>query len=199
MHLAGDISPSDEVLMAKVCQGDRDSLRILHDRYRELVHTIALSVCRQPCDAEAVLVSVFWEIWEKPDRWNPDRGSMRTFLLLLSRSRARDLMRSESIHISKLKEFHEDLTQRKYAEQASKDPSQQVCQTQQAARVRLVCEILSSETAEVVQMAFFDGLTHPEIAEKLKLPLGTVKTRIRRGLSQLREHVQAKQEDWFVP
>ncbi len=86
---------TDEQLFEQIRASDKLGLQELHDRYRNLVYTVAFRVCGQSCDAEAVLVTVFWEIWKNPTRWNPQRGPARTYLLLLTRSRARDLMRSE--------------------------------------------------------------------------------------------------------
>lgn len=189
---------SDEQLMERIAGGDQASLRWFHDRYRDLVFTVAYRVCGQECDAETVLVTVFWEIWKNPSSWNPQRGSVRTFLVLLARSRALDLMRSEWGRAKVQRETGEDLSFIRNQRNTELNPSDQFAMKNRAKRLREATQALSADMREVLDMAFFDGLTHGEIADRLKIPLGTVKTRIRRGLVQLREHLVTTKDDWLI-
>lgn len=189
---------SDEQLIERIGRGDQASLRFFHDRYRDLVFTVALRVCGQECDAETVLVTVFWEIWKNPSSWNPQRGSARTYLLLLARSRALDLMRSEWGRAKVQREAGEELSFIHSQRSAEPDPSDQFASKSQTAGLREATQTLSPDMREALDMAFFDGLTHGEIADRLEIPLGTVKTRIRRGLVQLREHLAKTKDDWFI-
>ncbi|TWT66091.1 ECF RNA polymerase sigma factor SigK [Allorhodopirellula solitaria] len=189
---------SDEQLIERIECGDQASLRCFHDRYRDLVFTVAYRVCGQECDAETVLVTVFWEIWKNPSRWNPRRGPVRTYLLVLARSRAQDLMRSEWGRAKVQREAGEELSFIRSRRNTQQDPSDQFAAKNRAARLREATQILPADMREVLDMAFFDGLTHEEIADRLDIPLGTVKTRIRRGLVQLREHLATTKDDWLI-
>lgn len=189
---------SDEQLISGIQCGDQACLRGFHDRYRDLVFTVALRVCGQECDAETVLVTVFWEIWKNPLSWNPQRGSARTYLLVLARSRALDLMRSEWGRVKVQREAGEELSFIRSQRNTEPDPSEQFASKSRANGLREATQTLSAEMREALDMAFFDGLTHGEIAGRLEIPLGTVKTRIRRGLVQLRAHLAKTKDDWLI-
>ncbi|MDA8745922.1 sigma-70 family RNA polymerase sigma factor [Rubripirellula amarantea] len=193
-----DPTATDEDLMLGICGGDRASFRELYDRHRSLVYTVALRVCGQECNAETVTVTVFWEIWKKPTSWNPERGPIRTYLLLLARSRARDLLRSEARHSVENRGLAEELTHHRTQLQDTVDPALKLQNSQRARQLRAVAQELPADIREVLDLAFFGGLTHLGIAEELGVPLGTVKSRIRRGLSQMRERLTALSEDWLT-
>ncbi len=188
----------DEELILRIGQGDRAAMKIFHDRYRDLVFTIALRVCRQHCDAETVVVTVFWEVWKKPTLWNPQRGTARTYLLLLSRSRARDLMRSEVSRSQGQRNAQQELMSVRRERQDDLDPADPISDTGWAARLGESMGSLPDELREAIGLAFLSGYTHVEIAGQLGLPLGTVKTRIRRGLKRMRELLTASEDDWSI-
>ncbi|TWU46157.1 ECF RNA polymerase sigma factor SigK [Rubripirellula tenax] len=192
-------NPDDERLIELIGAGDKASLQRFHDRYRDLVFTVAYRVCGQECDAETVLVTVFWQIWKNPSAWNPQRGSVRTYLLLLTRSRARDLMRSENGRASSERRATEERSLQHARDQTQLDPSEQVADKMMGNRLRAATATLPDEVRQALDLAFFDGLTHTEIADRLDIPLGTVKTRIRRGLAELRERLAATKNDWSNP
>ncbi|TWU46645.1 sigma-70 family RNA polymerase sigma factor [Rubripirellula reticaptiva] len=189
---------TDEQLIAQVRAGDKSSLQAFHDRYRNLVFTVAHRVCGQECDAETVLVTVFWEIWRNPSAWNPQRGSARTYLLLLTRSRARDLMRSERGRATAQRTAGEELSLQKNRSETELDPSEQLFDKNRSMRLREATQTLPDDVREALDLAFFAGLTHVDISIRLGIPLGTVKTRIRRGLVQLRERLTATKDDWLI-
>jgi RNA polymerase sigma-70 factor (ECF subfamily) len=164
-------------LLALVRQGDQAALARLFELYSKLVYSVALRVLRDPAAAEDILQEIFMQIWNTPTSFDAARGNFGGWLVILSRHRAIDLLRkrrpSDSIEDIQLASSH--------------DLGQETERNLLLWRVRLVLEELPPEQRKVLDLAFFDGLTHTEIAERTGDPLGTVKTRIRLALKALRE------------
>lgn len=178
--------PTDSTLMDRVAHGDRAALAEVYDRYAAIVYAVCLRVLRQPADAEAAVSDVFLEIWRKPSGFDGARGSCRTYLVTLARSRSIDRLRSAATRRGKTAEAQESGASATGNDASAPDPSAAVESSEQRSAVRLAVRQLSNEQREVLMRSFFDGLTHKQIAEQLGLPLGTVKTRIRSGLKTLR-------------
>lgn len=155
----------------------------MYDRYGGLIFTLALRMLRNRGDAEELVSDVFLEIWRRAGRYDESRGAPITYLVTLSRSRAIDRQRS-AVSRSRGQESS-DIGSDPVS--ASPDPSAAAVLEENAKRVRSAMEALEELQREVVELAFFDGLTHTQIAEKLNKPLGTVKTYIRQGLIRLRD------------
>jgi RNA polymerase sigma-70 factor (ECF subfamily) len=133
------------------------------------------------------LSQVFWEIWDKAQRFNPERGSPRTYILTLARSRALDRIRAQSLQVRK---EHEAARQRQWElldRQAELNPSESTIGAEDRQLVRAAIKELSREQQQVLHLAYFEGLTHQQMSERLNMPLGTVKTNVRRGLTVLRQ------------
>lgn len=149
----------------------------------------AFAVClRILCDqqaAEDVLSEVFWEIWQNPERYDSSRSSPQTYILLIARSRAIDRLRSlgrkGSLVVDNLAP---------YLESNSVDPigspEDKISTKEESQLVRTALGRLNVTEREVLELSFFEGLSHQQIADRLQSPLGTVKSRIRQGLSHLR-------------
>ena len=178
--------PSDLELIKRISLGSEEAMRQFHDRHRNYIYTVAMRVCGQEADAEAILVTVLWQIWKKPDQWNPDRGSLRTFLLLLTRSRARDLMRSETKRRKNRQEAEDELSRRIVSRESDLSPLEHAATQGQSEVLSEAFARLPVEIRESLDLAYYGGMTHVQIASELDLPLGTVKTRIRRGLNRLK-------------
>lgn len=142
------LCPTDEQLLRQIQAGDRSGLNQFHDRYRDLVFTVALRVCGQECDAEAVLVTVFWEIWKNPSNWNPERGSARTYLLLLTRSRARDLMRSEASRTTAHRKASEEIAFQQERHTIGSEPAESLADSDQSKQLREIAAALPPEMRE---------------------------------------------------
>lgn len=153
----------------------------LYDRYSRVVYSVALRVLRDPAAAEDVLQEVFLGVWRQPESFASNRGSLGGWLAVVARNRAIDALRrrrpSESVDEVLL------ASPCNIAEEAERNTMMQ--------RARTVIVGLPSEQRKLLHMAFFDGLTHSEIAEITGDPLGTVKTRIRSALLTLRKELQA--------
>lgn len=167
----------DSSLIARLRAGDENAMADLYDRYSGVVYGVALRVLGDTMAAEDVLQEVFLQLWRKPQSFDARRGRLAPWLAVIARNRAIDLLRKrpreeeiEELPISTGINLEDAAAQRQAAE-----------------KVRRVLDGLPSEQRTTLEMAFFEGMTHTEIAGKTGEPLGTVKTRIRSALLALRK------------
>ncbi|MCA9235301.1 MAG: sigma-70 family RNA polymerase sigma factor [Planctomycetales bacterium] len=185
---------TDEVLLQQVAGGDRRALEQLYDRYEDLTYAIAMRVLRNGADAEDTVVEVFWELWRARERFDARRGRCRTYLTMLARSRAIDRLRRRQAR----PELHGTAAEAPppLAEVASPGPApdQTVRCSETKAEVAAALAGLRTDERAALELSFYAGLTHQEIAQRLDKPLGTVKSHIRRGLMSLRNALGGLQE-----
>jgi RNA polymerase sigma-70 factor, ECF subfamily len=169
-------SQDDAALLALVQRGDEYAMVTLYDRYSKVVYSVALRVLRDPASAEDILQEVFMQIWRNPASFIATRGSLGGWLAVVSRNRSIDALRrkrpTESVDDMALASNYN------LANEAERNNMME--------KARGVIHKLPVEQRKTLEMAFFDGLTHSEIAEMTGDPLGTVKTRIRSALTTLR-------------
>jgi RNA polymerase sigma-70 factor, ECF subfamily len=180
MGLVNSPTPSgqdDATLLALVERGDEYAMAALFDRYSKIVYSVALRVLRDPASAEDVLQEVFMQIWRSPERFVASRGSLGGWLAVVTRNRSIDLLRRK-----KPSEPVDDMVMASNYNLANEAERNSLMEKAKAVIVQL-----PMEQRKTLEMAFFDGLTHSEIAEMTGDPLGTVKTRIRSALSSLRK------------
>ncbi len=174
-------SEDDATLLALVQRGDEQAMASLFDRYSKVVYSVALRVLRDPASAEDVLQEIFMQIWRNPESFIATRGSLGGWLAVVSRNRSIDALRrkrpSDSIDDVSL------AAPCNLADEAERNIMIE--------RARTHIHVLPAEQRKTLEMAFFDGLTHSEIAEMTGDPLGTVKTRIRSALLTLRKAFQS--------
>ena len=153
----------------------------LFDRYSKVVYSVALRVLRDPASAEDVLQEIFMQIWRNPDGFIATRGSLGGWLAVVSRNRSIDVLRRKH----PADQVDEMILPSAYnlADEAERNNMME--------KARVVIHHLPPEQRKTLEMAFFDGLTHSEIAEMTGDPLGTVKTRIRSALLTLRKAFKA--------
>jgi RNA polymerase sigma-70 factor, ECF subfamily len=167
----------DAALLALVQRGNESAMAALFDRYSKVVYSVALRVLRDPAAAEDVLQEVFMQIWRNPESFIATRGSLGGWLAVVSRNRSIDGLRrkrpTESVEDIALASNYN------LADEAERNNLME--------KARGVIVTLPMEQRKTLEMAFFDGLTHSEIAEMTGDPLGTVKTRIRSALTTLRK------------
>jgi RNA polymerase sigma-70 factor (ECF subfamily) len=171
----------DSSLLALVQTGNEHAMASLYDRYSKLVYSVALRVLRDPPAAEDVLQEVFMQIWRNPDSFTAARGSLGGWLAIVSRNRSIDTLRRKRPTTNV-----DDIALASPYNLASEAESNSLMEL-----ARSVIHKLPAEQRKTLEMAFFDGLTHSEIAEMTGDPLGTVKTRIRSGLLTLRKAFQS--------
>ena len=174
-------SMEDGTLLALVGQGDESAMAALFDRYSRVVYSVALRVLRDPSAAEDVLQEVFLQVWRKPDTMVVNRVTMCGWLAVVARNRSIDMLRRQ-----KPSESVEEVVLPSRADVAGDAERSSMME-----RARAVMGRMPVEQRKTLEMAFFDGLTHSEIADTTGDPLGTVKTRIRTALLLLRKAMTA--------
>jgi RNA polymerase sigma-70 factor (ECF subfamily) len=172
----------------RMARGDANGLTALYDRHSRAIFSLAFRILRDQADAEETVQDVFSQAWRQAARYETRRGAPAAWLLMMTRSRAIDRLRSRRAAAPPGGDVHTE----RLAEFSSPDvaPDVQVVSADQAARLRRAMNELPAVQRLAIELAFFEGLTHAEVAERLEQPLGTVKTRIRLGLMRLRDAMQ---------
>ena len=171
--------------LARVASGDTGCLAVLYDRHARTVYSIALRVLRDQADAEDVVQDVFAQMWRQAGRYNPRRGTVAAWLVTMARTRAIDRLRARQARPDTSAAAHDAMPIDRVA--AAVDPVDALAAERDAERVRQALEQLPMLQRLAIELAYFEGLTQSEIANRLEEPLGTVKTRIRLGLLRLRD------------
>jgi RNA polymerase sigma-70 factor (ECF subfamily) len=174
------VNANDELLLDRVRQGDQQAMTDLFDRYGSLVYSVALRVLKDPGQAEDVMQEVLFQVWENPKTFAATRGSLGAWLAVVARNRAIDVLRRR-----RPSDAVEDVVLVSRTNLAS-----EVERNSMMEKVRTVLVSLPPDQQRSVELAFFEGLSHSEIAEKTGDPLGTVKTRIRSALMSVRRAFQ---------
>jgi RNA polymerase sigma-70 factor (ECF subfamily) len=174
------VEGSDALLAARLAAGDDRALADVFDRLASSVYGGALRVLGNGSAAQDVVQDVFVELWRHPDRYDPAAGSLRTYLMVLARHRAVDVMRSELRRVAR-QERHYRLT--------PADPfgsvGDQVMAAETASVVRAAVQLLPDGQRRVVELAYFEGLTCREVASAMGIPEGTAKSRLRLAMAKL--------------
>jgi RNA polymerase sigma-70 factor (ECF subfamily) len=183
----------EQDLMKAIAEADPSALAVLHDRYAPAVFALCLRILRDTQEAEEVLEDVFLQVWQKAAQYDPGRGSVIAYLVTLARSRAGERVRRRARRVRLRRavpdeELHEAVAD---VAAAAVTPLHAALASERTRRVRAALAALPAVQRTPLELAFLDGLTHPEISERLGEPLGTVKTRIRSGLQRLREPLLA--------
>ncbi len=178
-------SPMDAELIQALKDGQSSALGTLYDRYGRLVYGLALRILSNPQEAEDLTQEIFLVLW-RSNTYNPARGSLSSFLTTMTRSRAIDKLRSRGTSLKFLDRWRRTMT----AETASNSPFEQASLGERQERVRHGLAQLSEDQRQVLEMAYYRGLSQSEIAQQLGLPLGTIKTRSRLGLLKLRQTLE---------
>jgi RNA polymerase sigma-70 factor (ECF subfamily) len=174
-------SPDDIQLLQRVGRQDQDALMQLYQRYGNLVYSLAMRVLREQGLAEEVTQDIFLKLWRHPERWNPALGQFTSWLMTITRNAAIDRLRTEQRKPDLSASAGETLENRPMALTGADDPLWFDGQL-----LRRLMGNLPAEQRQVIELAYFLGFTHSELAEHLGLPLGTVKTRLRIGLQKLK-------------
>ncbi len=182
---ATDSAVADRKALERMVAGEHDGLSELYDRHGRIVYSVALRVLRDQSDAEDIVQEVFSQVWKQARSYDAGRGSVIAWLLTLTRSRAIDRLRGRRSRPEPAGD--ENLLTGLPA--GGQLPDEQLMWLGHAERIRSALDDISAVQRVAIELAFFEGLTHAEISERLELPLGTVKTRIRQGLLTLRDRL----------
>jgi RNA polymerase sigma-70 factor (ECF subfamily) len=179
-HIGARVDPDLTRLIASVADGDQSAFASVYDVLAPTVYGVVRRVLRDPSQAEEVTQEVFVEIWRQAARFDPSRGSVRTWAVTIAHRRAVDRVRSEQSHRDR------QVSVAAGAADAPASPEEGALEADERRRARAAMATLPPQQREALELAFYDGLTHVQIAERLDVALGTVKTRIRDGLIRLR-------------
>ena len=178
---------TDEEIFELFPKGNVDALGVIYDRYGLLVYRLIYRMLNNSQEAEDLTQEIFISLQKKPN-YNPQRGSFYTYLMMLTRSRTIDRLRSKRyqgrffLNRGKMKDL---ISKQNYA-----NPLEIATINERANQVRNALEYLSPNQRQVLELSYYEGLSQSEIAERLNLPLGTVKSYSRRGLLKLRKNLQ---------
>jgi RNA polymerase sigma-70 factor (ECF subfamily) len=176
---------TDAALFLSLQQGDQAALAVLYDRYSRLVYTIAFRVLNSGPEAEDLTQEVFLNLLQKP-AYNPTRSSLGRFLSTVTRNRAIDRVRARRNRQRILK----GMAPQSPSVESFSLPEAQASQGERSQRVRVALQTLPEKQRELLWLAYYHGFSQSEIAAHTNIPLGTVKSRIRQGLLQLKETLQ---------
>jgi RNA polymerase sigma-70 factor (ECF subfamily) len=169
-------------------RGDQAALGQFYDLTNRMIYGVILKILGNSEDAEEVLSDVYMQAWRQAGSFSPDRGSPMTWLILLARSRSLDRLRSQ-----KTRKTRETVLEADHFSISDKS-GQQSAEAERRTLVRALLNELGPDHRMLVELAFFEGLTHTDLSARLGLPLGTVKTRIRIAMNKIRERMGEQME-----
>lgn len=182
-HTIKPDAPTDMELVAAVKRGDTGALSTLYDRHSRLVYSLAQRIVQISTDAEEITQDTFFQMWQQADRIDQKRGSVLAWLIVVTRSRAIDRLRSRK----KLKaELGQQLLERIDTFGAA-NVWDRVDSDERADIVKRALQEIPMEQRQALELAFYQGMSQAEIAAQLNEPVGTIKTRVRLGMKKLRE------------
>lgn len=183
-HLKRDIA-----LLEKISRRDSSALSELYDRHSTLLFSIIMRILNEKVESEDILQEVFINIWERAEMYDQRIGNPIAWLCRIARNRAVDRLRSKNYRSrakeSDIENFHE-----MFAADYSTNPEQRAILSGQQEEILIALTSLPNEQKELIEFAYFRGYTQSELAEYFKIPLGTVKTRIRTAMSILRQKLR---------
>ncbi|MGH2810626.1 MAG: sigma-70 family RNA polymerase sigma factor [Actinomycetota bacterium] len=173
--------PDDRSLLAGIAKGDQLAFEMLYDRYSAAAFGVAWKICGSRSIAEDAVQEAFLSVWRRPGSFNPEKGSVAGYLFGAVHHKAVDAVRhEESVRRRELAASVEQ------DEDSGEEPVENAWLALRRDRVRSALDTLSDVQREALELAYFGGLTYREVAEKLGIPLGTAKTRLRDGIMRLR-------------
>lgn len=176
-------SAHDAALVRAVADGRPEAVEELFDRYGGMLLGLARKVVKDPADAEEVLQETFVHVWNRAGSYDPARSSVATWLVLITRSRAIDRVRTKNV----VDRTHTAVQKEAGPEHESARGASLVLDRERRQRVRSELQAIPEEQRTVLELAFYHGLTQREIAERTGIPLGTVKTRTLLAMNKLRK------------
>ena len=187
-------SSVDRELLARVAKGNQEAFDRLYEQTSSLLYTLVLRIVRNPGDAADLLQEVYLEAWRKASNYDPTRGDPMAWLVTLARSRAIDWVRALA---SRGRDVTASLDDTPASDLVSRDMDALdiSAANERHALVQASLKALPPVQQQVIELAFYQGLTHVEISERLHVPLGTIKTRIRLAMDKLRDGLKPLWEE----
>jgi RNA polymerase sigma-70 factor (ECF subfamily) len=182
----GNSAPTDEALIARVAQRDKRALELLYDRYSSGALGLALKIIGERNEAEEIVQEAFWRVWRRAATYRAARGQFSAWLFGIVHNLAIDELRRRRARPSAMSIDADAETAFEIADDKM-DVAESAYQAVEGERVRATLSALPESQRSVIELAYFQGLTHQEIAERLGEPLGTIHTRARLALLKLKE------------
>ena len=179
-----DAEEADQALMRRVQADDPAAFGVLYDRFSGQAYRVAVGIARSRSHADDMVQEAFISLWRSRARYNPEQGTVAGWVMATVRNRAIDVLRRQSRHDTRRDGTDQTTGERLTAADAVEE---KIAERDGAARLRTTLETLPSAQREVIALAYFGELSATEIADRLTLPVGTVKGRMRLGLSKLRK------------
>jgi RNA polymerase sigma-70 factor (ECF subfamily) len=177
----------DLAQIAAMARGEERAAGALYDRHGAVMYGLALRMLSEPADAEDIVLDAFAQAWRDASRFDSSRGSVLGWLTTIVRTRALDAIRARGRRVRMLDTATTELDAPAAMSEGPAAPDHAIEEHERAVAVGSALRSLPDPQRRAIELAFFEGLTHQEVAERLREPLGTVKTRIRLGMLKLRE------------
>lgn len=188
VEFTGVANSDDRQLAARLARGDESALAEVYDLHAGIAYGLALKILSDPGRAEDAVQDAFLKLWQSAGSFDNGRGSLRGWLLTIVRNRAIDLLRGREGHHRQAQELPEALP----ADLETTDPFRQVSQRIEGEEVRQALHNLTPEQRQVVELAYWGGYSQREIAEMIRIPIGTVKGRMRLALEKLSSYMEVR-------
>ena len=174
---------ADQASLARIARGDQAAFAELYDRHARLVYSLALRILQDGADAEDIVQEVFAQVWAQAGRYDASRGAVAAWMLTVTRSRAIDKLRAKRAR----PEAAADASAAESVVDLAAAQDLELLSAEQVTRLQRALNELPDAQRTALELAYYEGLTHVEVASRLNEPLGTVKTRIRQAVMKLRE------------
>jgi RNA polymerase sigma-70 factor (ECF subfamily) len=181
----------DETLIHLIAQAQEAALTQLYDRYNRLVFSLALAIVNDRATAEEITLDVFMRVWQKAGTYRADQSKVSTWLTHIARHHAIDILRRRAVRLDQYAVQWDDAIS--HADASGQGPQESAELSLRRERVQAALAALPAEQKQALSLAYFGGYTHQQIADILRQPLGTIKTRIRLAMQKLREHLSDEQ------
>ena len=181
----------DDVLLRLIIRSEANALNELYGRYGRLVYSIGLHVLGEKATAEEITLDVFTKVWQKADTYRSDRGTVRVWLTSMTRNRAIDVLRQQSVRLNVQNQLLTEATSQPISNERILETAVDLNLRKQ--RIRAAIIQLPEEQRIVLELAYFQGYSQSEISQLRNVPLGTVKTRVRLAIQKLRRLLQDEQ------
>lgn len=173
--------------MLRISNGEKKAMKLLYNKYKNLLYGLIIAILKDRREAEDCLQEVFTQAWQKADHFDPERGKVYSFMVTMARNKAIDRTRSRAYKDAGKENPIDDGDFKLTLEGDFNNPREDLELSERAAIIRKALASLREEERKVLYVAYFNGMTQSEISEKLDIPLGTVKYRMRQGMIKLRD------------
>lgn len=178
---------TDLDLVAAMARAEERAASVLYDRHSAIMYGLAIRMVGEPADAEEVVLDAFSQAWRDAARYDTTRGTVAGWLTTIVRTRALDLIRARGRRARMTDNAASEVDAPVAMGEGFPETDRRVHETERSTAIASALDVLPPAQRRAIELAFFEGLTHLEVAERLREPLGTVKTRIRLGMQKLRD------------